>query len=80
MEVSRRLRKFRLSWWFFVPWYSSKMSLKVLFKFLLGSLKTLMDVLPEAASGGNSKGIVSLNSAFENEWNADSESYTCYEK
>ncbi len=43
------------------------MSLKVLFKFLLGSLKTLMDVLPEAASGGNSKGIVSLNSAFENE-------------
>jgi hypothetical protein len=58
------------------------MSRQVLCKFLLASIKTLMSILPEAASeipalppanntGGNSKVIVSLNSAFEN---ADSQS------
>jgi hypothetical protein len=57
------------------------MSQKVLFKFLLASMKTLiLGILPEVApeslpppneTGGNSKGIVSLNSTFEN---ADSQS------
>jgi hypothetical protein len=63
------------------------MSGKVRFKFLL-AVKILtyngyftgsrIRILPSPnGNGGNSKGIVSLNSAFEN---ADSQSSTCYEK
>jgi hypothetical protein len=64
--------------------FASSMYRKVLFKFLLASIKTLTNSgyftgsrIRISPLSSNSKGIVSLNSAFEN---GDSQSSNCFEK
>ncbi len=67
MEVSRRLRKFRLSWWFFVPWYSSsdfvflivnRRWARILVRFLSLELKIITDEIPSSESQDQGESLV----------------------